>query len=814
MGSKKRKRKEKLAQQQSLHQGQARYCNGWGTNDIQATKAPLWQYFIPPVLLSLLTALFYYPSMRYDFQFDDIANIQKCFNIRHNTLGQLFFSGPRWITYWLNTIHYKITQFNPISYRIGNILIHLTSGILIFFIIFTALRHLKQKNFFTKHYFSIAFLTSLLFLLHPVQTQTVSYVIQGQLEGLAGLCIFAMTFLFLKASYTQIPFARFLYTLLLFVVAAFSCGTKEIAIISPAILLLVDWFFVAQGSWESIKKRLYIHIPIALLVFTIYLYFLKPKFFTDILGLQKVAKNNIGNVITQNPATKITPWMFFRSQFKVILHYLWMFIYPLGISVEYDWVLSKSFFAPDCLLPFIALALIGTTIIKILARNKASMIAFGALWFFLAISPRSSIIPSPELLVDYKTYTASFGWLFLIASGIIFAIQKIRLAINKPQPSPVIHTTEQLPPELAHELPTEPQKKTPVPLYITITASLLIAVITGLLTRQRNTIWESGLAFWGDMVKKAPGKARAYNNYGVELSQKSHDFHGSIPYFKKAIKMDKHYPDPWNNLSVAYANIGKIDEAINALKHSIKIYPYYPENYNNLASFYLQKNDLDQAEKLLKTAIKLRGHYGKAHFNMGRVFYARGDKEEAWKWFKKCCTECDFDNAPHGFAIYAKVSMALKKYDDAIFGYTKALSFEPQNMDTAFNLANAYFMDTKYDNAINIYKQILHANPRNAKAQYNLGEAYISQKKYELALECYEKAKRMPNMSKIFPYFNIRLANCLEKLGRPQEAKKTLETFIALNNGNNQQVKMIQSQARSLLAQLNGKYSGKAAAAA
>jgi len=788
MGSKKRKRKEKLLQQQVSTISQE--------NIYKTEKTPLWQYFIPPVLLSVLTAVFYYPSMKYAFQFDDIANITKHFNIRHNTLGKLFFSSTRWISYWLNSIHYSIGQFNPLSYRIGNLIIHIINGSLVFFVILIALRHLKKKNFFTNNAFAIALLTSLLFLLHPVQTQTVSYVIQGQLEGPAALCILSMVLFFLKASFAHGAIKKRIYTFFLFAFAILACGTKEIAIISPVMILLVDWFFVAQGDWESLKKRAYIHIPLFLLVVSIYIYFLKPKFFTDILGLQRVAKNNIGNVITQNPVAKITPWMFFRSQFKVILHYLWIFIYPLGISVEYDWVLSKSFFAPDSLLPFLALLIIGFILFKILIKNRASIIAFGALWFFLAISPRSSIIPSPELLVDYKTYTASIGWLFLISSFLIFVIQKVKYRIMDSGPSQEPAPTTQNTTEKTHKSPP----------YWTVAVSLLLAVGTGFLTMQRNKIWKSGVAFWGDMIKKAPGKARAYNNYGVELSQTLHDFKGSIPYFKKAIQMDRKYPDPWNNLSVAYANLGQIDKAIDALKQSIRLYPYYPENYNNLASFYLQKNELDEAEKLLKTAIKLRSYYGKAHFNMGRVLFARGQKEEAFTWFKKCCTECDFDNVPHGFAIYAKVSMMLNKYEDAIFAYKKVLSFTPKDMNTAFNLANAYFMAKDYNDAINIYKQIIKVDSRNAKAHYNLGESYICQKNYKEALACYQEAQRSTDMTKYFPYFNIRLANCLEKLGKPQEAKHTLENFLSLNSNNNQQVAMVQTQARSILDQLNRKY--------
>lgn len=770
----------------------------WG-----AEKAPLWQYIIPPIFMTILTVIFYAPSMRYNFQFDDVANIQKFFHIRHYGLKDLFFSGTRWISYWLNTIHYSICKFDPISYRIGNLIFHIINGLLIFFILFTALRHLKNKNFFSKNYFSISLFTSILFLLHPVSTQTVSYVIQGQLEGLAALCIFSMTFLFLQFSYSSNKNYKIFCFISLIVIALLSCGTKEIAIISPALIILADWFLVAQGSWQSIKKRIYLHAIISFVVFATYLWFLKPTFFTEILGLQRVAQNNIGNVITENASDIITPWTFFISQFKVILHYLFIFIYPFNISVEYDWVLSKGFFTLDCILPLIALIIILSITLTSLIKSRANIFAFGALWFFVSIAPRSSIIPSPELLVDYKTYTASLGWLFLISCALIFLINiftekvilKIKNAIKK-----------------SHE-PKEATKSRSL-IYTSSGLAILLAVGAGFITIERNTIWRSGQEFWWDMIKHAPGKARAYNNYGVELSQNLRKFKEAIPYFKKAIEMDAKYPDPWNNVAVAYANINDLDNAISALNQSIKIYPYYPENYNNLASFYIQKNEFDKAEKLLKTAISLRPHYGKAYFNMGRIHFNKQEMEKAWENFKKCCTECDFDNVPHGFNVYGRLSMMLHKYDEAIFAYNKALQFS-QNCndgdfdprDAAFNLANAYYSTKKYTEAITLYEKLVQQVPSDFRCWYNMGETNLELGRYEQALNCYQRAMPMQNQ---FPLINVRLANCLEKMGRDFEAKNVLSNFMQICqnniNTNNPAAKQMFVTAQNMLNKIEQKH--------
>ena len=621
---------------------------------------------------------------------------------------------------------------------------------LVFFILLIALSARKNNSFFKRHAYALAFVTATLFLLHPVQTQTISYVIQGQLEGIATLLTLSMTLCFLQLTATSNTIARYSLTTILFIFATFSCGTKEIAIVSPLLILLVDWFFVAQGSWQSLKKRWLLHALIALTIIGLYMYLLKPRFFFDILRLNTIAQNNLGNVITQNPTDPITPLHYFISQFKVILHYLWIFIWPFGISVEYDWVLAPHFFAPDCIGPLLLLMFLGTMLAKLLRNNPTDLIGFGALWFIISIIPRSSIIPSPELLVDYKTYLGSFGWLFILAAGLIKGTEWC-IAQSK---------------KLREVFADEKMRFALIMLFI---------LPLGLATAFRNTVWRSGLDFWGNIIKNAPGKARAYNNYGVDLSQNYGKFAESIPYFKQALAMDKKYRDPYNNLAVAYAATKNLDLAIETLRESLRMSPYYPEAYNNIASFLLEKNDYVQAKKALDMAIQLRPTYGKAHFNLGRMYYNQGEHEKSWEHFKKCCMQADLDNET-GFSAYGKMSLVVKKYDDAIIGCTKALECNPNNMEAIFNLANAYFFTKQYEKAAHMYERVTKQNSSDARIWYNLGETYFMLDRAQEALHCFEKIKANPQS---MPQLYLRMASCHEKIGAPQKALELLQTVIA-----------------------------------
>lgn len=702
--------------------------------------------FMAPIGVAIATLLFYLPSLRYNFQFDDVASITRYFYIRNKTFSELFLINPRWISYWINTIHYKIGKFNPFGYRLFNVSLHAITSILVFYFVYYALSCLRKKNFFSTHAMSIAATTALLFALHPVQTQTVSYVIQGQLEGMAGFFMMSIAFCFLMMHRMQSSVKKSILMGMIFALTFLGTGSKEIFIMMPALLLLVDWFFVAQGDLEDLKQRWMIHAGVFVIVFCMYVYFLKPSFFFKLLGLKLEARNNIGNILTENRTDKIFPLHYFISQFKVVLHYFWIFVWPFNICVEYDWKLSKSFFSFDAIVPFFCLCLGAWYIKHALKRDKCSVVVFALLWFLVVLAPRSTIIPSSELLTDYKTYGGSMGVMLLLASFIVWAVQGLyaQWASCKKY-----ITSEQMQ-------------------YCML---VLLAFPIGYATVVRNRVWRSGEEFWKNIIDNAPGKARAYNNYAVALSEKK-EYKRSIPYYAKAIEMDSSYPDPLNNIAVAYAMEGDLDRGIYYLTEGIKMMPNYPEGYNNLASFLIEKKEYAKAETMLKHAIVLRPHYGKAFFNLGKIYVSINQPEKALEAFKNSCTKGDLDNDPEPYRLWARLSLALQRYDEAIVAHSKLLEFD-KSVDTVFNLANAYYLSNNFGQAVQWYTQVLAMCPDDERILYNLGEAYFRLGNYKQAIEYFNKIT-----SASMPALPLRKAACLREMNNIVEAKRTLQEYV------------------------------------
>ncbi len=708
-----------------------------------------YQWVFPPLYLMLVTLAAYIPSLHYSFQFDDYYNIYKCFSIRHNTLKDLFFTGPRWVSSWLNTLYYKINKFEPFVYRLANVLVHLASSILLFYALFVALRRLDKQPFIQQYAWLISFSTALLFALHPVQTQTVSYVIQGQLEGLAGFSIIALVLTFLLYCSSRSPVAKTIGMISLFLIGIFSCGTKEIAIVSPALLFLVDWFFVAQGSRKAIASRMLFHCIFSAVIIGIYVYFLKPAFFKDLLGLKLVARNNIGNVITQHPSESIAPLHFLISQFKVIVHYVWIFFWPFSISADYDWKLVTSFFSLDCLAPLVIVLNLAVVIFRRLQKCSFDVISFGAFWFLIVILPRSSIMPSSELLADYKTYLASIGIFFMLSVGLAFLVNYVELL-----------------------------KKNSAYAFGQINFYSMLLIFSSLLgyaTYTRNQVWSSNEAFWFNVRQHAPKRARAHNNYAAALAQRG-EFQAAIPYYEQAIELDSNYPDPYNNLAVCYYGLNDFDKAISYAHKSLALNPHQPEVYLNMSNALLEKQEYAQALECIEKALQLRPNYGKAYVNKGRLLRENHRYQESYQAFKTACMQADLDNA-FGFSMFGDSCMILEKYDEAISAYKQSLTCNPKEYLTAFNLANSYFLSNQFEPALLVYQELTKVS-KDIKLLLNLSDTYAKLKQYK---EAFAVLQGLEEEHQSMPEVILAKAGCLERLGLPDQAKKILETFLVSN---------------------------------
>jgi tetratricopeptide (TPR) repeat protein len=309
-------------------------------------------------------------------------------------------------------------------------------------------------------------------------------------------------------------------------------------------------------------------------------------------------------------------------------------------------------------------------------------------------------------------------------------------------------------------------------------------------------VWHSGVAFWEDIIKKAPHKARGYNNYGVNLLSEQNDVQKAIWAFKRAIQLEPTtYPDPYNNISAAFALTNRLDLAVQALRASLHINPYQHKAYNNIGIYLMQKNFDDLAEKAFKQAIMIYPHYGKAYFNLGRLYLKQKRMNDAWQSFKNACTVADYDNHAECITAYAQTSMNLKKFEEVINAYELLAKVQKLNPDDILSLADAHAMLEQYDQAEPRYIQVLDCQDCAVHANHNLCELYCRQRNYSQALAT---IMHLEQQHLSYPDLPIRKAECLYHTGNRTQARALLQEFTKITRNFNLRV-----AAQRLLSKMN-----------
>ena len=695
-------------------------------------------------LLAGLTALIYYPTLWYGFIFDDLPTITNYIHIKEFNPWGLFFSSTRWIPRVLDQITYRFWAIEPFAYRTLNLVVHIGCGALVFFIVYQCTRRLQRHVWIQQRAQLIATLTSGLFLLHPTQTQTATYIIQMRLEGIATFFALLVVATFIKTIDATNARSYWLWYGSSLGLAATAAGTKEIIVVLPFLILLVDWFFIAQGSLTSLRSRWKIHGGYAVTLFGTLAFFglIRPRYIASLVGA--AVHNNRGNILTTGFEQPITLFPFFISQFKVILHYLFIFIWPFALCFDYDVKLSQSIFSTDVIIP--ALVLLGTILgmLELWKRDRAHPVNFGLAWFFIALLPRTSFFPATELICDYKTYITSLGILFVIVLGLV----QLFLHIAKNVPAVGEHQNN--------------------PNSIKLIVGLFFVILSGL-TWQRNRVWEGELSFWKDVGEKAPGKARGYNNYAVALMEKG-NIDEAIKQFENAIQRDAWYAEPHINLATICHSKGQRDRAMGHYQRAFEIGEGHPELFHNLGLFHLEDNALDKARTCFEKAVELRPYYSRALCQLGKLYQRQGKGQEAFACFERALKGDSPDQ--EACLLYGMACQDLGRFDEAIV----ALKNIEQNLpQSTFLIGCCYYNKRDYQSACKFLDAAYQRQRDDVILAYNYALALMHSGNYEQALGLFAKCSQHSNQ---LPFAQLHEVKCLHAVGKKDDATRSLRAIM------------------------------------
>jgi hypothetical protein len=252
----------------------------------------------------------------------------------------------------------------------------------------------------------MALFGALLFGVHPVQTESVTYIISRS-ELLATFFYLATFLLFIQGVQKK----SIGYYAAAIVSAAMSMGSKQWAVTLPALLILYDFLFLSEGKIRPILSRAAVYGMICI-TWTIVLRNLNLF----------AAGGTAGIGFSVTSTTGLTPMNYFLTSMNVIWTYIRLMILPINQNLDYDYKIAKTLFEFPTLLSFIGhLAIVGGAFWLYL-KKKSPLIPFGVAWFYIGLSPTQSIVPIIDVIFEHRMYMPSIGFIlvFVVAYETFF----------------------------------------------------------------------------------------------------------------------------------------------------------------------------------------------------------------------------------------------------------------------------------------------------------------------------------------------------------------------------------------------------------
>jgi tetratricopeptide (TPR) repeat protein len=636
-------------------------------------KKDFLQYkWINLLILTAVGFAVYSNSLQSEFHYDDMTSIIVQSRI---TTFKIFSD----FNYWINisnrplsdftfAINYHFGKLNVIGYHLLNIIIHVFNGWLVYLLVLKIMsfRRIIDDRLFRNRYL-IAFFSALIFLVHPIQTESVTYVVQ-RMTSLSSLFYFLAVYLYILGRLEFLENQRKWKSIILLFAACCSgllgLLSKQDAITFPAAFIMAELFFIRRPDAKICRKYLLTVISaLSIIILTIIL---------------------AGKLPVETPI--ISRQNYLLTQFRVIYKYMQLSVLPINLNLDYDFKISTSFWNFKVIGSLLLiLAVIGSGIIL---YRKFKPVSFGIFWYFLTLSVSSSLIPIKDVIFEHRLYMPMFGYSIILVYLISYFL------IEKRQR-----------------------------MYVILMS--LIALSYAAATYNRNIVWKTEYGLWRDVIKKSPNKARPWCNIGYAvLNMDSLD--QAERYFEKSLELDPHLPLALNNLGHTWSRKGNPQKALPYFLKAVENDPHYVNALNNVGCTYIELKRSSESISYFERAIILDPDFLRTYYNISRAYIEMHDLNKAVEYLTRYLKLQP--NDPDGLNNLGKCYFDQGKYNEALDIYLKALKISPDDYIVLNNMGNAYFMLGNPEKAIEFYKLALKINPDYKAARINLNRIINLQK--------------------------------------------------------------------------------------
>lgn len=591
--------------------------NALASSDVERRR--LWMFAL---LLVLAGTLAYENSFAGMFHYDDFPCIVRNHSLK-SLIGTWQATGDeipgglkrRPVGRWTFALNRTWHDLDPWGYHAVNLAIHLVNGLLILSLVRETLRLPGMRVDLQQHATGLAFCTALLWVVHPLQTESVTYIVQ-RLESLMATFFLATLFCLLQGATKK----RRGWYVAAVVAAGLSLGTKEVALMIPPVALLYDRLFLA-GSWrELIRQRGWVHgcLWVGAIAYVI-MGIGRIPFYWDRPEVAAITGNSAGG--------RPSSWEFLRSQPGVLLHYLKLICWPQGQCLEYLWPIAHApweIYGQGGVIMGILLG--GIALLRIYPR-----VAFLILSFFLVLAPSSTIVPL-HLAFEHRVYLP----LAALMAGFVLIVYTSLLWCWRTVPT-----------------------RTSRAMAATLMLGCCLSIPWILVTRWRNEVYHSQLAMWQDVVRVRPENFRAHSdlgifaahagktalaaqhyaialqlapnydvlqyNYGLFLVEHQQRIQEALPFLERAILLNPQHASYRFGYADVLEKIGRLSDAETAFRAGLDRDPSEPIAHLRLGQLLMKQRRYEEAERHLWRSAELAPYLWQPHRELGQIDLAQGN---------------------------------------------------------------------------------------------------------------------------------------------------------------------------------------------
>lgn len=628
-------------------------------------------------LLVLAGLASYSNSFSGPFIFDDTASIVENPSIRSwEDLRPLFppsgsgeTVGGRPVLNLTLAINHALGGLRVEWYHATNLLVHLMTSLVLFALLWGTLCLPTVPEWLSGRAYAVALGAALLFVVHPLQTESVTYIVQ-RCEALAGLFYLLTLYGVLRSATSDRPWA---WGALAALACLLGVGSKEVVVSAPLVALVYDRAFLA-GSWgEALRKRWGLYLGL-------FLTWLPLAALVVASGGRGGTAGFSAMMTSSGVPSEVTPLSYFLAQPAWIVHYLRLSVAPWPLALDYGERLGEMTAANWAALA--AVTLLGLTTAWALWREPR--LGLLGLVFFAVLGPTSSFIPvATQVAAEHRMYLPLAAVLVALVVGAAYLDERL-------------------------------QGKAGLPLLVGLGC---VAVLFGSLTYLRNRDYQTELSIWEDAAAKVPGNPRPWANVGTAYGRKG-EYAKAAEAYRVALDLEPGSASTMVRLSMAEQELGNGEEAVRLSREAVATGRLTGKQYL-LAGQGLQRAGLmDEALAAFEESNRLAPNDPEVPLWLGAALLAKGRAAEAVAYFEAATQQAP--EGPRGHMMLGLALLQSGRPKVAVRPLRVAAYLSPRDPRVYVALGDALAAAGRREEAAQSYREALRRDPKNQAARRGL----------------------------------------------------------------------------------------------